>query len=91
MRIIFIGSVYFSRVMLEKLIALNANVVGIITKEHSSFNSDFEDLSVIAHKYKIPSNYVRNINDISSIKWIKNLKPDVIFCFGWSNLIKKIF
>lgn len=89
MRIIFIGSVYFSRVMLEKLIALNANVVGIITKEHSSFNSDFEDLSVIAHKYKIPSNYVQNINDISSIKWIKNLKPDVIFCFGWSNLIKK--
>jgi methionyl-tRNA formyltransferase len=89
MRIIFIGSVYFSRIMLEKLIELNANVVGVITKEHSSFNSDFEDLSLIAHKYMIPSNYVQDINDLSSIDWIKNLKPDVIFCFGWSNLIKK--
>jgi methionyl-tRNA formyltransferase len=75
--------------MLEKLISLNANVVGIITKQHSSFNSDFEDLSLIAHKYNIPSYYVQNINDVSSIDWIKSLTPDVIFCFGWSNLIKK--
>ena len=45
MRIIFIGSVYFSRVVLEKLIELKANVVGVITKEHSAFNADFEDLS----------------------------------------------
>jgi methionyl-tRNA formyltransferase len=89
MRIIFIGSVYFSRVMLEKLFELNANIVGVITKEHSSFNTDFEDLSFIAHKYKVPSNYVQNINDVSSIEWIKNLNADVIFCFGWSNLIKK--
>lgn len=89
MRIIFIGSVHFSLVMLEKLIALNANIVGIITKEHSSFNTDFEDLSLIAHKFKVPSNYVQNINDVSSIEWIRNLNPDVIFCFGWSNLIKK--
>jgi methionyl-tRNA formyltransferase len=89
MRIIFIGSVYFSRVMLEKLIELKANVVGVITKEHSSFNADFEDLSVIARKHHIPSSYVQNINNTSSIEWIRNLNADVIFCFGWSNLIKK--
>jgi len=89
MRIIFIGSVYFSRVALEKLIELKANVVGVITKEHSVFNADFEDLSGLAHKNNIPSNYVQNINSISSIEWIRNLNADVIFCFGWSNLIKK--
>ena len=89
MRIIFIGSVYFSRVMLEKLIVLNAKIVGIITKEYSSFNTDFEDLSLIAQKNNIPCNYVQNINDISSVEWIRSLNPDVIFCFGWSNLIKK--
>lgn len=89
MRIIFIGSVYFSRVVLEKLIELKANVVGVITKEHSVFNADFEDLSGLAHKNNIPSNYVQNINSISSIEWIRNLNADVIFCFGWSNLIKK--
>jgi methionyl-tRNA formyltransferase len=89
MRIIFIGSVYFSIVALEKLIELKANVVGVITKEHSAFNADFEDLSGLAHKNNIPSNYVQNINSISSIEWIRNLNADVIFCFGWSNLIKK--
>lgn len=89
MRIIFIGSVYFSKVMLEKLISLNANIVGIITKQRSAFNSDFEDLSFIAHKYNIPSNYVQNINDVSCYEWARSLNPDVIFCFGWSNLIKK--
>ena len=88
MRIIFIGSVYFSRVMLEKLIELNAQVVGVITKENSSFNADFEDLSSIAHRNRIPFGYVQNINDASSIAWIKDLNADVIFCFGWSNLIK---
>ena len=89
MRIIFIGSVYFSKVMLEKLISLNANVVGIITKEHSPFNSDFEDLSLIANKYNLPWNYAQNINDVSSVEWVRNLNADVIFCFGWSNLIKR--
>ena len=75
--------------MLEKLIVLNAKIVGIITKEYSSFNTDFEDLSLIAQKNNIPCNYVQNINDISSVEWIRSLNPDVIFCFGWSNLIKK--
>jgi methionyl-tRNA formyltransferase len=75
--------------MLEKLISLNANVVGIITKEHSPFNSDFENLSLIANKYNIPWNYAQNINDVSSVEWVRNLNADVIFCFGWSNLIKR--
>lgn len=89
MRIIFIGSVYFSRVVLEKLIELKANVVGVVTKEYSTLNSDFEDLSGLANTNNIPCNYVQNINNISSIEWIRNLNADVIFCFGWSNLIKK--
>ena len=89
MRIIYIGSVYFSRVILEKLIELSANVVGVICKEHSAFNSDFEDLTALAHANNIPSIYVQNINTISSLEWMRGLKADVIFCFGWSNLIKK--
>jgi methionyl-tRNA formyltransferase len=89
MRIIFIGSVYFSKVVLEKLIKMNAQIVGVITKEQSTFNSDFEDLSLIAQSNNIPFKYVKNINDESSIDWIRNLNTDVIFCFGWSNLIKK--
>lgn len=75
--------------MLEKLIEMNAQIVGVITKAHSTFNSDFVDLSVIAEINNIPFKYVENINDAPNINWIKNLNSDVIFCFGWSNLIKK--
>lgn len=89
MKIIFIGSVHFSRVMLEKLIELNAEVVGVVTKENSPFNADFEDLAPIAKKFGIHFNYVQNINEASNVAWMKNLNADVIFCFGWSNLIKK--
>ncbi len=89
MRIAFIGSVHFSKVMLEKLIELKADIVGIITKKESGFNSDFFDLSKIAIENNISYKYVNDINHPNNVSWIKELKADVIFCFGWSNLIKK--
>jgi methionyl-tRNA formyltransferase len=74
--------------MLEKLINLNANIIGVITKEQSLFNSDFEDLSSIAVENNIPFQYVQDINESKNLNWINQLSPDIIFCFGWSNLIK---
>ena len=89
MKIVFIGSVIFSKKALEKLISVQADVVGIVTKEKSDFNTDFCDLTSIANQHHIPSKYVSNINDEDVVEWIKSLTPDVLFCFGWSNLLKK--
>lgn len=89
MRILFIGTVTFSLKALEKLIAIKSNVVGVCTKEESLFNSDFSDLTGVCKSNNIPYSYVDNINSEKSLKWIKDLSPDVIFCFGWSSLIKK--
>lgn len=89
MRIVFIGSVYFSKLTLVQLIDLNANIVGIITKSDSPFNSDFEDLSPIAQKLNVPFKIVKDINHENNVKWIKQTSPDIIFCFGWSSLLKK--
>ena len=89
MKIIYIGTVYFSRKILEKILKMNFQVIGIISKEKSSFNSDFEDLSPLAIKNKIPFIYANDINDKKYIKWIRNLNADIIFCFGWSSLLKK--
>ncbi len=89
MRILFIGTVEFSYKALEKLISLNANIVGVCTKEKSNFNSDFSDLTPLCKKSNIPYKYIDDINSQDSIDWIKSLKPDIIFCFGWSSLIKK--
>ncbi len=89
MRILFVGSVLFSLKILEKLIDLEANIVGVGTKKKSSFNTDFCDLSFICDKVSIPYKYIGNINDKENIEWIQSLKPDFIFCFGWSFLLTK--
>lgn len=88
MRILLIGTVEFSLKVLEKLVDIKANIVGVSTKESSSFNSDFANLTPICKENNIPYNYIDNINSEESIKWIKDLDPDIIFCFGWSSLIK---
>lgn len=89
MRIAYIGSVIFSAKALEKLISIKADVVGVVTKNESAFNSDFFNLSSIAQSNDIPFHYTSNINSPETVTWIKELNPDVVFCFGWSNLIKK--
>lgn len=89
MRIVFIGTVSFSYKTLKKIIELKGEIVGVCTKQSSSFNSDFEDLTPLCRKNNIPYIFVQDINSQDNIEWIKKLKPDVIFCFGWSNLIKK--
>jgi methionyl-tRNA formyltransferase len=88
-KILFIGTVEFSYQALIKLIALDADIAGVCTKEKSKFNSDFADLTLLCRKNNIPFKFVDDINSVENINWIKNLKPDIIFCFGWSNLIKK--
>ncbi|MBC8285595.1 MAG: formyl transferase [Nitrospinae bacterium] len=89
MRIVFIGAVRFSEQALNKLIEIKSSIVGVCTLEYSDFNSDHVDLSPLSRKNNIPVRYTPNINSKDVIDWISDLAPDVIFCFGWSRLIKK--
>ena len=89
MRIVFIGNVLFSKYTLQKVLDLGGDVVGVVTKEKSNFNSDFVDLSYIAKEHNIDFLYVEDINQQKNVEWIQKKKPDVIFCFGFSSLIKK--
>ena len=89
MRIVFIGSVEFSKRALIKLIDLKVNVVALCTIKKNRLNSDYVDLRPICKKNKIPFNIVEDINSTESQNWIKSFHPDIIFCFGWSKLLKK--
>ncbi len=89
MKILLIGTVEFSFKSLQKMIEIGAEVVGVCTKEKSSFNSDYSDLSPLCIENNIPFKYVNDINSEENVKWVKQLEPDIIFCFGWSSLIKK--
>jgi len=87
-KVLFIGTVEFSFQSLQKLIEMGVDIVGVCTKERSSFNNDFCDLSPLCVTSNIPFRYVNDINSEENIEWIKMLAPDVIFCFGWSALIQ---
>jgi methionyl-tRNA formyltransferase len=88
MKIVFIGNVHFSRGALIHLLGMKAKIVGVITREHSEFNADHTDLSDIATIQNIPFKYVKDINHPNNVAWIREREPDVIFCFGWSSLLK---
>jgi len=91
MRIIFIGTVDFSRHCLEEILRLGGNVTEVLTldEEKARFNSDYADLEPVANQYGVPVHRIKNINDQETVKHIKSLDPDVMFVFGFSQLIKK--
>lgn len=89
MRIVFIGAVEFSLRTLKHLLDIKAEIVGVCTLHKSKFNADHVDLSIISEAYKIPWFYANDINSAEALSWIQGKSPDVIFCFGWSKLLKQ--
>lgn len=91
MRTLFIGCVESSYTLLEELLKAGADIVGVITKKESKYNSDFKDLTPLCEKYKLNYIYVKNVNDEESIAFAESCNAQIAFCFGWSQLIKQEF
>jgi methionyl-tRNA formyltransferase len=89
MRIVFIGTVELSLRALEHLLVLGEDVVGVCTLPESKFNADYADLSFLSEEQGLPWIYAEDINSAKTLNWIRDRKPDVIFCFGWSRLLKQ--
>lgn len=89
MRIVFIGAVEFSKRALERLLAMHAEIVGVCTLQDSKFNADHVDLSAVSEAHGVPWFYAEDINSTEALSWIQDKAPDVIFCFGWSRLLKQ--
>lgn len=90
MKICFIGTVDFSVSVLNSLFAYSeAKIVGVITSKSNTINSDQADLSKIAGNHGIPVLKTNDVNSSETLAWMSAMKPDIIFCFGWSRLIKK--
>lgn len=89
MKILFIGCVKSSYALLEELLINKKSVCGVVTKDHSDYNSDFCDLRPLCLKYRVPYYCCEDVNEKKSIEFIKSKTPDIIYCFGWSQLLKK--
>lgn len=93
MRIGFIGCVQSSKVALNTLLKMKdpVEIVGVITKRESNFNSDHVDLTPICTQRNIPVFNHTSKDDTQAIKFMKGCKPNIIYCFGWSYLLSASF
>lgn len=90
LNLVFIGCVDFSATLLRCVISLNCvHVAGIVTRNSSKFNSDFCSLTPIAIEHNIPVFIYEDSSKVDLVNWLKEKYPDVIYCFGWSHLLKK--
>ncbi len=89
MRIVFIGAVEFSRHCLEEIIRNGGQVVAVFTLDPAKAkrHADFADLTPSAQQHGIPIFYVDNINEPQNITHLRELRPGVIFIFGWSQIV----
>lgn len=96
MRVIFIGVINVGWHCLKALLENKANVVGIFTADkqkmveksgmHCDYFSEFDDL---AKEWGVPLYKVDTVTVPLDIERIKGLKPDLIFCIGWPQIVGK--
>ncbi len=91
MRILYIGSVQFSLDVLKELILREANVVGVCTKTLPIEPTDHVDLMEFCHENAIECRHFTDLNSTEAILWVDSLAPDVVFCFGWPQLLGEKF
>jgi methionyl-tRNA formyltransferase len=89
MRIVFIGTVDFSQHCLQEVLRCGGKAVAVLTlsPERSRFNTDYADLRPVADKHGVPVHHIQKINEPTTVGLIRSLQPDVIFVFGFSQLI----
>jgi len=89
MRILFIGCVESSYILLNELIHQGYEICGVVTKKESKFNSDYCDLTSLCISNEIEYFYSDKSVDNETFEFIKRKAPDIIYCFGWSYLLSK--
>lgn len=87
MRVVFIGGVTFSRVLLQELAACQVEIVGIIGRETLRAGTDQVSLAPLACEMGIPYLATNDSRMHSVATWIRGTKPDIGMCFGWSQLL----
>ena len=90
LRIAFIGCVESSFRALNTLINMNCvEVCAVVTRQDSKVNSDFVDLSSLCEEEDIPYYFENPQEREGTYRFLKGFELDVIYCFGWSYLLKK--
>jgi len=88
MKALLIGCVMSSERALNTLLACDGiEIVGVVTRRASSFNTDFRDLALIGTANDIPVFFADEADTEEMTAWIAAHAPDIVFCIGWSYLL----
>jgi methionyl-tRNA formyltransferase len=90
-RIVFIGCVAEGRRSLETLLEMGENVVGMFTlnKKRAAKVSGAIAWEDLCEAHDVPLHYVRRMHDPEPLEILRGLEPDLIFCIGWTQLLRK--
>lgn len=89
MKIAVIGCVQFSQAMTEALASTpGIELAGIVTRRASTVNADFQSLEPIGTRLGVPVLIADGIGQDAMAAWLADRRPEVIFCVGWSSLLK---
>ena len=89
LRLSFVGCVNHSYAVLERLIAMpQVAVQGVVTRRDSPINADFRSLEPLARRVGSPLLLVEGNDQAAIADFLRAQAPDVIFCVGWSYLLK---
>ena len=91
MRIVLVGTVAFSLRCLQEIVAMGGDVAAVLTLSpgDATFNADYADLGPLARERDIPVHRIKRTSDPETIALLRELAPDVIFVFGWSQLVPR--
>ena len=60
---------------------------GVVTLRTSRTTADFARLDDLCNEAGISLHYTRDANGKETLDWLRQIKPELIFCFGWSRLL----
>lgn len=89
LNVALIGCVASTHTALNALLGSGVNIVGVVTKAHSSINSDFYDITPDCKQYNIPYFHWTKENNKAFHDFLSSKKPDILFCIGWSHILPK--
>ena len=89
LKVVFIGCVETSYSALAELVALHQagviELVAVVTKAGSNFNTDFSDLTPLCQQVQLKPTYFQGDEDYTSA--FSHLEFDLLFCIGWSHIV----
>lgn len=90
MNIAYISGVKYGHEFLDAIINARWKVSAVFSYDDSKrqIYSDFASFDNITEKHGIKHIKVKNINDLNNVKFLEQIKPDVILVMGWSQLLK---